>query len=286
MEACDDIDADVYCIFAIDDSAWMIADYCKARGKQYAVFLGSDAHFLNRIREFSMSYLPNGVLSFFAFDLLFDASAVIIPAELPERSVGGGTFAAHPCPIPLISETSDNARPSSTGRHVLWMGETSDHSRPLEFLDLVKAFPEVHFKMLAFSTHERLNQALFDRFPMNLELMGAPVIKEIENLFRDAAVFVNTAPAGGFVHGCYLAAKHGVPILSLESDPEGFIGKGGGGVLLDGDAEQLSPALEDMLGSLERWTAMSKALEDYVSANNSPSAVGERLMGLLGDSAG
>jgi hypothetical protein len=286
MAACDQIAADVYCTFGINNNTHLISDYCRDRERKHVIFLGSETHLLDRISEYSLSLLPNGVVSFFAFQLLSDASAVFVPAGFAEQPAGDGAFAVHPCPAPLVAEAQDNDSSPSNVRHVLWMGETSDKSRPMEFLELAKAFPEVRFKMLAYSTHVELNQALYERVPRNLELIAAAGMKEIENLFRTAAVFVNTAPADGFVSGCYLAAKHGVPILSLESDPEGFIGEGGGGVLLNGEGERLLSALRDMLGSLDRWKAMSKALEDRLAIHNDPAAVGKSLMSLLGDCAG
>ena len=86
-------------------------------------------------------------------------------------------------------------------------------------------------------THDRVERNL----PGNTVLVDDLPFDAMQRWFGDAAAFVSTSSAAyeGFPNVFLQAGAHGVPVLSLEADPDGLL-RSGAGWVGDGDVKRLA----------------------------------------------
>ncbi|MER6971166.1 glycosyltransferase family 4 protein [Nocardioides sp. NPDC000445] len=150
--------------------------------------------------------------------------------------------------------------------HVLWVGRCVDWKRPMAFLDLAEARPDVPF-MMACAPYEGAHDlyvsvaARADLMP-NVEFLGFVPFAATDDLFRNARVIVNTSTVEGFPNTFVQAARVATPVLSLEVDPDRVLETGGFGACADGNPATLAEQLDQMLDNAT-WRRHSANALDY-----------------------
>jgi len=143
-------------------------------------------------------------------------------------------------------ELSTTEPPPRAGHlYALWIGRAERaKKRPELYVELARRLPERSFQMIA----NRLIPEVFDelqrRAPPNLEIIERLSFEETEARIAGAAVVVNTSSQEGFPNVFLQAAKHGVPVASLEVDPDGFSSRYGRHA--GGDLELLARQVDDL----------------------------------------
>jgi len=90
---------------------------------------------------------------------------------------------------------------------------------------------------------------------------------EIDSFFQRAKVFVNTSDAEGFPNTFIQACEFGVPILSLNVNPDGFLDEYDCGISCEGDFERFLGSLGFMLTD-NKYIEMGKRGRTYVEQNH------------------
>lgn len=185
-------------------------------------------------------------------------------------------------PLTMIRSTALPAEPA-TGKPeaFLWIGRLVDYKRPTSFVDLARDVPEARFWAVWFSTDEtapglaeELEQAAGRA--SNLEVLGQlPHADVLERISRSVAV-VSTSRAEGMPNVFLEAWSRGVPVLSLEYDPDGKIASLGLGEVADGSPERLSEAARSLWSDPGRRAEMGERGREYVLAEHSPAVVADR----------
>jgi glycosyltransferase involved in cell wall biosynthesis len=126
---------------------------------------------------------------------------------------------------------------------ILWVGRIHRVKQPLHFLDLAERCPDLRFAMVGMrdplqsdlwdSVQARVRKMQHVSFHSNLPFAG------MNELFKSAALFVNTSQYEGFPNTYAQAAAHGVPIVSLSVDPDRVIAEQGLGRCVGGNFEHL-----------------------------------------------
>jgi glycosyltransferase involved in cell wall biosynthesis len=129
------------------------------------------------------------------------------------------------------------------GRFALWIGKSDVVKRPDLLCNLASAAPDIPFIMLM----NRSDPAVFERIvrslPSNVSLVERLGLEEVEHLFLNAKVLINTSEFEGFPNAFLQAGKYSVPVLSLRVDPDGYLESFGCGLSAGGSEEELKAGL-------------------------------------------
>jgi glycosyltransferase involved in cell wall biosynthesis len=173
------------------------------------------------------------------------------------------------------------------GGPVLWIGRCVGWKRPDAFLDLAAALPHRRFVMVspAYPGEEELagQVAARARAAANVEFVPSLPFREADALFAGASVFANTSVAEGFPNTFLQAWRVGVPVASLDVDPDGVVRRHGLGVVGDGSLERLARRLDALLGDPAVLRAAGRAARAHFDSRHDAGTAVLRLRAVLAD---
>src|SRR5205823_406262 len=126
------IDADVYCVFGVNQFVAEVAAFCKRYGKKFVLFLGSDI-------DHDITYHNH---SKYITDIFNQANLIITQTDRQSQMIHG-TFGKHTVtirnPIDLTSSevVSENV---SSRKSALWIGKSDRIKQPEILLKLAQRF--------------------------------------------------------------------------------------------------------------------------------------------------
>jgi len=168
-------------------------------------------------------------------------------------------------PVHISPDDPKRWLPRNSREFVLWIGRADDfNKRPMAFIELARRCPDLHFLMIANRTNETIFHALQAACPDNLRIVEHVRPSEIWEYLSLARVFVNTSLYEGFPNTFLQCAVMGVPIVSLEVDPDGFLARHGCGVSAEGDPNNLRQAVLRLWGDAIQAEALAAASHRYV----------------------
>ena len=184
--------------------------------------------------------------------------------------------------LELIPSFSEPASPSNERPDAfLWIGRMVDYKRPHAFVRLAEALPEIRFRMICFPTVDtppglpgELEEAA-DRLP-NLELLGLLPRSEVLRLIERAFAVLSTSEAEGMPNIFLEAWARGIPVVSLDYDPDGQIEKLGMGLVAGGSEQRMREQVETLWRDETARGALGESGREYVVATHSPAAVRAR----------
>jgi glycosyltransferase involved in cell wall biosynthesis len=189
-------------------------------------------------------------------------------------------------PVELIPSFAEPAESSSADPEAfLWIGRLVDYKRPMEYVRLAEALPEAQFRMVWFATTETRPdliselQAAGDRLP-NLELTGQVPRAELLDLIARSYAVISTSRAEGMPNTFLEAWSRGVPVVSLDFDPDGRITERGLGLVAHSPGE-LREAASRVSKDATLRTEMGRRAREHVAAVHSPAAVSEKWASVL-----
>lgn len=168
---------------------------------------------------------------------------------------------------PVHASPDDPQRwlPRRQREFVLWVGRADDfNKRPMLFLELARDCPDLEFVLIASRTDEAAFLALEQARPANMRLLDHVPPHEIWNHLRRARVFVNTSKFEGFPNTFLQSAVMGVPIVSLEVDPDGMLSRHGCGICATVDTRKMHEAVVKLCADSVRADALAAACHRYV----------------------
>jgi glycosyltransferase involved in cell wall biosynthesis len=189
-------------------------------------------------------------------------------------------------PTELIPSFAEPAEPSSSDPEAfLWIGRLVDYKRPLDYVRLAEALPEAKFRMVWFATNETRPEliselrAAADRLP-NLELTGQVPREQLLDLIARSYAVISTSRAEGMPNTFLEAWSRGVPVISLDFDPDGRIAERGVGLVAH-SAGELREAAARVSKDATLRTEMGRRAREHVAAVHSPAAVSEKWASVL-----
>jgi glycosyltransferase involved in cell wall biosynthesis len=153
---------------------------------------------------------------------------------------------------------------------ILWVGRSVEIKKPMLFIELAEKVPSENFTMICSrATGDKKYENLLARTKQveNLTFIERVRFDEIYSFYQRAKVFVNTSDAEGFPNTFIQACQFGVPILSLNVNPDGFLDEYGCGISCEGDFKRFKNSLDFML-SENRYIEMGKKGRAYVEQNH------------------
>lgn len=148
-------------------------------------------------------------------------------------------------PVHVSADDPQRWLPRAQREFMLWIGRADDfNKRPAFFLDLARDCPDLQFVMIASRSDDAVFRALEQACPPNLRILEHVPAHDIWDWLRRARVLVNTSKFEGFPNTFLQSAVMGVPIVSLEVDPDGMLARHGCGVCAAGKNRTMKEAVE------------------------------------------
>jgi glycosyltransferase involved in cell wall biosynthesis len=158
--------------------------------------------------------------------------------------------------------------PDSKRRCILWVATIRSWKRPVQFINLAKAFPNEQFFMIG--GRDLKDGYLYDEIQQraekieNLQFLGYQPLEVTETYFNQCKVFVNTSKYEGFPNTFLQAWRRGISVISYV-DPDDVIKTNRLGKAVQSETE-LSSALEEILSDPY---SEPRHIQDYYVRNHS-----------------
>lgn len=156
---------------------------------------------------------------------------------------------------------------------ILWVANFKEMKRPEIFVEVAKHFEQrddVQFYMIG-RGQDRKNQTRIEEEIANinnLKYLGEKKIEEVNDLFCQAHIFINTSDFEGFPNTFIQAWMRKVPVVSLNVDPDDILKNEGIG-FHSGSFEQLVKDTKRLMEDEELREAMGEKAQCYAFKNHS-----------------
>jgi glycosyltransferase involved in cell wall biosynthesis len=160
--------------------------------------------------------------------------------------------------------------PFNEKQTILWVGRCSQEKRPDLFLALTRSFPQEKFVMICPRNKPKLWDDISAQAKKshNLEFIESVPFDQIGEYFRCAKVLVNTSDSEGFPNTFLQAAENGAVILSLNSDPDGFLVSYRAGIFCRGDFSVMKSELEALSADISLRSFLAENAYGYLRENH------------------
>jgi glycosyltransferase involved in cell wall biosynthesis len=271
-------DAAAYIVRGSGGHVLAASTFCRARGRRFVFSSSSELDF-----DFARPDRNQRMLQLYKTSLRL-ASRLALQTEQQRELALRALPDSDPVVIPSFAEPAP-AR-NGTGQYFLWADRLVEYKLPDRFVELAEALPDARFRMVACpgvetppGMAERI-EAAAQRLP-NLELLPPRRRSELLEEMRDAVAVVKTSRVEGVPNTFLEAWARGVPVLSLNVDPDAKIANNDIGVAADGSMERLIEAAGSLWRDPDERTAMGERARRFIQDVHSPEAVADRWVSLL-----
>jgi glycosyltransferase involved in cell wall biosynthesis len=216
-----------------------------------------------------------------------DATASIVVQTEQQLRLAREVLPRHPRLVLIPSFVEPAERASAGPEGFLWVGRLVDYKRPLEFVKLAEGLPDSRFRMVYLQTTETSEALLGElraaarRLP-NLELLGQLPRGRVVDLMAGSFAVVSTSDFEGLPNVFLEAWARGVPVVSLEYDPDGRIAARGLGLVAGGSRERLVASTASLQHEPELRSKLGDNALAYIRDVHSREAVSARWAEVLG----
>ncbi len=152
----------------------------------------------------------------------------------------------------------------------LWVGRFQGTKRPNLALDLARALPDERFTVIGgYAGNERYAASITEAAKSIPNVEHIPFVppREMEAYYRGAYALLNTSTLEGFPNTYLHAWVQGVPVVTIEIDPDGILEKNGIGIVT-GSFERLVEAVRSIRSNGAMRSEMSARAIRYARANH------------------
>jgi glycosyltransferase involved in cell wall biosynthesis len=189
--------------------------------------------------------------------------------------------------IPSFAEPAPDSAPAANeDAAFLWVGRLVDYKRPECYVELARAIPDARFRMIpvpaersAFPLLERLRAEA--EGVANLELVEPLPHERALELIGSSVAVVSTARLEGMPNVFLEAWFRGVPVLTLEFDPDRVIAREGLGVAAESSWERFVDGARQLWRDRDSHSEFAERARRYVAHAHSIESVGARWSGLI-----
>lgn len=279
-------DADLYCVFGVHNLAAEIMTLCHREERPVALFIGSDDHLAGAISNDSNSRDSYGNYTSYIYSTLKAADLIFAQtnhqAEMLRQGFGREAIVL-PNPIDLNDSPLLGPRTKAPAPVCLWIGKSDQVKRPELLIDLARHLPDFQFLMVMNISNAEIHDRIQAEAPANVRIIERLSIPEIEVLFGQASFLVNTSRFEGFPNTFLQAGKFGVPIVSLNVDPDNFIQTKECGLVAGGQMESMVEGLRSLVADPFRYVRLSSNVYHYVTDHHEPTRIARMLNRVLLD---
>jgi len=270
-------DAEAYIVRGSGGHVIAAGTFCRARGRRFVFSSSSELDF-----DFARADRNARMLQLYKANLRLAARLALQTERQRELALR----ALPNCDAVVIPSFAEPAPSSNGGRYFLWVDRLVEYKLPDRYVELAEALPDARFRMIGSGMAEtppgmvERIEAAAERLP-NLELLPPRPRSELLEDMRDAVALVKTSRVEGMPNGFLEAWARGVPVLSLNVDPDGKIANNDIGVAADGSMERLVEAAASLWRDPALRAEIGARARRFVKDVHSPEAVANRWVALL-----
>ncbi len=206
------------------------------------------------------------------------ADAVVVQSE-DQRELALRAFPSLPrvVPIPSFAELAPETSPHP-GEAFLWFGRAVAQKQPERYVELARCLPEARFRMILVDDGgdgKIVESVRADAAGLeNLELLDPLPHASLAPLVARSAAVVNTSTLEGMPNTFLEAWAGGVPVLTLQFDPDELVARHDLGVSARGSWERFVAGARSLWQSRADRDALALRARAYLHERHSPEAVG------------
>jgi glycosyltransferase involved in cell wall biosynthesis len=271
-------DAEAYIVRGSGGHVIPASTFCRARGRRFVFSSSSELDF-----DFERSDRNPRMLQIYKASLRL-AARLALQTEAQRELALRVLPHSDPVVIPSFAEPAPSTH--GAGEYFLWVDRLVEYKLPDRYVELAEALPDARFRMVASPMSEtppgmaQRIEAAAERLP-NLELFPPRPRSELLEEMRDAVALVKTSRVEGMPNGFLESWARGVPVLSLNVDPDAKIANNDIGVVADGSMERLIEAAASLWRDPELRITIGERARRFVEDVHSPEAVADRWVALL-----
>ena len=188
-------------------------------------------------------------------------------------------------PIPSFATPLPSSGDQAVRDGFLWFGRTAPHKQPLLYIALARALPEASFRMIPVPEGrdarvlDEVREAAQD--VPNLELLDPLPHALLAREIQRAVAVVNTSTLEGMPNAFLEAWACGVPVLTLEFDPDAIVARAGLGVSAGGSWERFVGGARELWESRSDREDLARRARAHVERFHSPQTVARRWSALI-----
>ncbi len=266
------IGADIYAAFGVHNLAGEIAAYCHQRERQFVLFLADLVNLDERYRPDMHGRDVYGSEFHVCHYAIQNADMIVAQLETQRHLLQqrfGKTAVVIRNPIALPPDEAHKVDGLDQREYALWVGRADNFKKmPMLLIELAQACPDVPFVMVMNDQNQAVKAAVVAACPPNVIIYDRRSYHEMDALFARAFAFVSTSRMEGFPNTFLQAGRHGVPVLSLNVDPDGFIERYNCGIVAHGRFDEL---VRGLCAIRNDWTAgqrFSRHIRAYVQQHH------------------
>lgn len=274
IDVYDRLNADIYCIFGVKKEAYELVSYSASKGKKSVLFLGSDSDVDDKYSPHDRSLNRYGSRNDLNFFSIVGADC-IIAQNLDQMTLLAERFNKNAILVnnPIDTDTTKGPLNEKTIKNkmtnpILWVGKSHFVKAPDKVLSIAKILPEITINLVMNEWDKSYHREILSKLPDNVNYIENVEFDRIEDLFINSSLFINTSDFEGFPNTFLQAAKHGVPIISLNSDPNKMLSELGCGYFANGDIQRMADMISNYLSDSELYTSASQNAVQYVQQNH------------------
>jgi glycosyltransferase involved in cell wall biosynthesis len=271
-------DAEAYIVRGSGGHVIAASMFCRARARRFVFSSSSELDF-----DFARPDRNPRTLRLYKASLRLADDLVVQTRQ--QRELARRAFPDRdPLVIPSFAEPAPSA--NGTGKYFLWADRLVEYKLPDRYVELAEALPDARFRMVAAVNNEtppgmaERIEAAAERLP-NLELLPPRPRSRLLEEMQQAVAVVKTSRVEGMPNAFLEAWARGVPVLSLNVDPDAKIEDNQIGVAAGGSLERLIAAAATLWGSPEQRLAIGERARRFIQDVHSPEAVADRWVALL-----
>lgn len=180
--------------------------------------------------------------------------------------------------VPPINSSGISTRPT-----ILWIGRTERvFKRPEVLFQIAIHLPAYRFLMILNNTNNQYFEELVRSKPDNVEIVEYVAPDEIGEVYKKSQILLSTSSNEGFPNIFLQAISHGVPIISLDVDPDGLFTRHECGIFCSGDLNRIPEAVESLLNDKDKRDRIVGWAFKYVRDNHSTEVISNKMVEFFG----
>lgn len=277
------LDADVLCTFGLTNRTAGVVRSARLSGLPTIVFLTSDRNIEDLKRVGQRDRGLYGELGSLCRYAVANATRIVVQTEQQQRQLLAATAVSSVLiRNPIDLEQRFNPEPKEFD--VLWVGRADTCSKRADLaMKLARHCPQHRFTMIMNRHEESLFNRLMSDCPSNVTVVERVPFAEVEAYYAKARVLLNTSVAEGFPNSFLQAAKYGLPIVSLQVDPDRIIERFALGYVGVGAIAPTAIALREILENTGCRREIAKRGTNYVANFHSISDRASELRRVIDD---
>lgn len=275
---------DVICCFGVNAQSHSIINECNRLGIKTILFIASDSDLSDKYYEGATGHNKFNVPNSMCYAVVMNAGNIIVQTQ-KQLSLLRTRFGreADILPNPVNSNFKETIF-TEKKHHILWVGRADEfHKRPHLCIEVAKNVPQAKFIMILNNTDGVIFDKILTQKPDNVEIIEQVPFDEMPSYFRQAKFLLSTSNKDyeGFPNTFLQAGCLGVPLVTLEVDPDNVFSAAGGAFNAHGNIFLLIEKVKELNNNNEEIKFMGDNIKKYVLENHDIDSTTKKLTEIL-----